>query len=87
MIDISRHVGVFRITSKRRKKFNSYEELPNIAILSIGYANRATWHWTVFQRTDNGNIKVFDPECGGKVIVGNQLNNLNTTHFLSVEMN
>ena len=43
--------------------FSSWDELPNLALLSIKYRienDRPFWHWVVFNR-DNGQSMVLDP--------------------------
>lgn len=50
-------------TSGDEKPFQSWEVLPNLALLSFKYhieRGRPYWHWAVFRR-ENGNSVVFDP--------------------------
>ena len=38
---------------KRRRKFKSFDLLPNKVILAINYKEKSdTWHWVVFHRTN-----------------------------------
>ncbi len=46
---------------KRRRKFKSFDALPDTAILAINYKEKSdTWHWVVYIRTANDEF-IYDP--------------------------
>lgn len=60
-------LGQFRLrTSSTEKPFQSWDALPNLALLSIKWHienGRPFWHWVVFVR-DNDRAYVLDPKRG-----------------------
>lgn len=87
LIDIASHIDQIEIISKKRISFTSYEGLPKIAILSLGYENSKNWHWVVYFRDKEGFHTVMDPEGNGrKICTDKELADLNVTHFLKVEI-
>jgi ABC-type bacteriocin/lantibiotic exporter with double-glycine peptidase domain len=75
------------IISSRRRKFKTFDNLPNKAILAINYKSKTdAWHWVVFHRTESEEY-VLDPK---KSIKRNKRKDLNriakkTTHWLGVD--
>lgn len=71
----------------RRRKFKSFDILPDKAILAINYKeNTNTWHWVVFHRTSSEQY-VLDPK---KSIKNNKRKDLariasKATHWLGVK--
>lgn len=59
--ELASHYNV-EIEGKRRRKFKSWSELPDVAIVSINLKeNNKYWHWVVFQRKDGADF-VLDPK-------------------------
>lgn len=60
--DLRNLLKIYDIQSyKRFRKFKSWDDLPNTAILAVNYRefeNYTAWHWVVFDRESNA---VYDP--------------------------
>ena len=68
-------------------KFSSWEELPNLALLSIKYRienGRPFWHWVVFKRENGQNI-VIDPAAYLEENKRTDFENMNPEWFIKIE--
>jgi len=62
LIELAKKVDV-SISSMRRTQLVSFERLTTRAILSLSYEdNTQEWHWVVFERRNNGDMYIYDPE-------------------------
>lgn len=58
---LAEYFGVV-INCKKRKKFKSWEDLPNTAIMAVKWNKKKDlWHWVVFKRLKNGKQYIVDP--------------------------
>ena len=88
LFNLSKKTKKISITSSRRKKFKSVEELPDRAILSLPIAKEPKkWHWVVFERSGGGKVCLYDPKFkGSKKYVGiGNIEKMKITHFLEVK--
>lgn len=83
--DLGKDFGVS--IGRRRRKFNGFENLPPLSILSINYDEAEnTWHWVVCVKSKAG-IYILDPSKKIKQKKRTDLNRISksATHWVLVE--
>ena len=83
--DLRGLASIFNIElGKRKRRFKSFGELPEIAILAINYKEDSdTWHWVVYRRTSNDEF-VYDPKTKIKTDKRQDFYRINAKWFLPV---
>ena len=85
LITLAKKTKKISITSTRRMKFKSVDELPARAILSLPIAKEPKkWHWVVFERLKNEKVRVYDSEIPKMYVNLSDIENLKITHYLEV---
>ncbi|MGC9208200.1 hypothetical protein, partial [Acidithiobacillus sp.] len=68
----------------KRRQFNGFQNLPEMAILAINYKeDLGTWHWVVYRRTSSDEF-VYDPKKNIKTNKRRDFGRIKAKWFLPV---
>ena len=79
---------IFNVTiiGHRRRKFKGWDELPDMAIVSINPNHKNTsWHWVVFCKSHDASF-VFDPKKSTKSNKRTDFGRMNPSGYLPIQL-